>query len=155
MTSINYPTIYGAYGYQYAPGRMTYGVTQSSYTTAPTVYGAFVPGPNAYLRGQRYLPDTAVTPLQTTATVDVRLPEDAELTFQGVRTNQTGAFRRFQTPSIDPGTNYSYDVRATWTVNGREVTRDRHVALRAGDHLTVDFLTAGDNTSELRTRELP
>jgi hypothetical protein len=25
LTSINYPTIYGSYGYQYAPGRFTYG----------------------------------------------------------------------------------------------------------------------------------
>src|SRR5262245_10874983 len=27
LTSINYPTIYGAYGYQYAPGRLTYGLS--------------------------------------------------------------------------------------------------------------------------------
>jgi uncharacterized protein (TIGR03000 family) len=154
LTSINYPTIYGAYGYQYAPGRLTFGATQPSYTTAPTIYGVFLPETTSYLTADRPILDAAASPIETTASINVRVPADAELTFQGVRTAQTGDLRRFQSPALVPGTVYSYDIVATWTDKGREVTKSRHLAIRAGDHLTVDFLVPEENTSELRTREL-
>jgi uncharacterized protein (TIGR03000 family) len=154
LTSINYPTIYGAYGYQYAPGRMTFGATQPSYTTAPTIYGVYLPETTSYLTVDRPILDAAASPMETTATINVHVPADAALTFQGVRTTQTGELRRFQSPALVPGTVYSYDIVATWNDSGREVTKSRHVAIRAGDHLTVDFLAPEENTSELRTREL-
>jgi uncharacterized protein (TIGR03000 family) len=156
MTSINYPWIYGAYGYQYAPGSFTYGAGQSSFTTAPTVYGVYVP-PASSLTAYRVFPDTAMTPIQTTASVDVRLPADAELRFEGVPMMLRGTLRRFTTPALDPAGNYIYTVSATWTENGQEVTRNRQVGIRAGDRLTIDFTTPTNGetgTSTLRTRPL-
>jgi uncharacterized protein (TIGR03000 family) len=151
MTSINYPWIYGAYGYMYAPGRFTYGAGQASFTTGPTIYGVFST-PSA-MTGVRYVPDTAAAPVVTTAAVDVRLPADAELRFDGVRVGQTGTLRRFMTPALVPGTDYAYDVAASWNEGGREVTRNRRVNLRAGDRVTVDLTTEAPapTTTELRT----
>jgi uncharacterized protein (TIGR03000 family) len=151
MTSINYPWIYGAYGYMYAPGRFTYGAQQASFTTGPTIYGVFTT-PSA-MTGVRYVADTAATPVVTTAGVDVRLPAEAELRFDGVRVGQTGSLRRFVTPALVPGTEYAYDIAATWNEGGRDVTRNRRVTLRAGDRLTVDLTTeeAAPGTTELRT----
>jgi uncharacterized protein (TIGR03000 family) len=159
MTSINYPTIYGRFGYQFAPGRFTYGATQSSYSTAPTlygVYGAFDPSTMSTV----YLLDSAATSLATTANVEVRLPvADAALRFQGVWTAPTGRSRRFVTPSLVPGNNYSYDISATWTGNHGELTRNRYVELRAGDQVVVDFATGeeitGGTTATLRARPTP
>jgi uncharacterized protein (TIGR03000 family) len=154
LTSINYPTIYGAYGYQYAPGRMTFGATEPSYTTAPTIYGVYQPLSNSFLTADRAILDAAASPMESTAIVNVRVPANAALTLQGVRTTLTGEVRRFQTPTIVPGMFYSYDIVATWNDNGREVTKNRHVTFRAGDQLTVDFLVPEENKSELRAREL-
>ena len=154
LTSINYPTIYGAYGYGYAPGRFTYSAQIADYSTSPNIYGVYAPETNAVM-SMRTLPDTAATPLRTTATVNVVLPADAELSFQGIRVGQTGDYRRFITPPLLPGSSYTYDIRATWRANGQEVTRDRHVDIQAGDQLTVDLLTptpAEQGTATLRAR---
>jgi uncharacterized protein (TIGR03000 family) len=155
MTSINYPWIYGSYGYQYAPGRMTYGAVLGNYTTSPTVYGYYLPPQNS-TSAWRAIPDTASTPIRTMAAIDVRLPADAELSFEGVRMAQRGTLRRFVTPELMPGNSYTYDINATWNEDGREVSRIRHLTLKPGDHLTVDLTTAEPAaTSTLKTKPLP
>jgi uncharacterized protein (TIGR03000 family) len=152
MTSINYPWIYGAYGYQFAPGRFALGAEQSYYTTAPTTYGADV-GLDASMRANRVLPDTAQTPLNRSATIDVRLPADATLSFQGTRMNQTGQLRHFVTPPLAAGNTYTYDVAASWMENGREVSRTRNVTIRPGDRLQLDLTTvAPEESPTLRAR---
>jgi uncharacterized protein (TIGR03000 family) len=162
MTSINYPNIYGAYGYQFAPGRYTYGVSPSAYSTAPTTYGYYVTD-EATQPTFRAAPDTAARPLRTvdvpegtTASIDVRVPADAELRFDGTRTSQTGSLRRFVTPPLSPDTNYRYDVTASWSEGGQQVTRSRRVPVRAGEQITVDFTTpetpTQEGTSTLKTR---
>ena len=59
------------------------------------------------------------------ATIDISVPEDADVLIQNKRVKLTGAgsIRHFVTPFLAPGAIYSYDIRATWTENGREVTR--------------------------------
>jgi uncharacterized protein (TIGR03000 family) len=141
MTSINYPWMYGSYGYFYAPGRWAFGAEQSYYTTGPTIYGADITL-DPTLTANRVLPDTAQTPLNRTATIDVRVPADAALSFEGVRMNQSGQLRHFVTPQLAPGNAYTYDVTASWRENGREVTRTRNVTIHPGDRLEVDMTTA-------------
>ncbi len=154
LTSINYPTIYGAYGYPFAPGRFVYSATPGDFTTAPTIYGVYSTETNAAM-SLRTIPDTAQTPLRTTATVNVVFPADAELTFQGVSVGQTGVYRRYVTPPLVPVDPYTYDIRATWREGSQLVTRDRHIDLQAGDLLTVDLLSpapAPASISTLRAR---
>jgi uncharacterized protein (TIGR03000 family) len=156
MTSINYPTIYGQWGYLYAPGRFTYGAGLSSFTTSPTIYGV-VAAPGNSMTAVRYLPDTAQTPLATTATVTVIVPTSAELRMQGIRMNEGGQRRTFVTPDLVPGELYTYDLTATWPDNGKVVTQARHINLRAGDRSLVDFTTAPtpETTTTLRAAPLP
>ena len=47
----------------------------------------------------------------------------AEVWFNGTPTTSTGPARQFASPPLTPGTRYSYDIRATWNENGREVTQ--------------------------------
>jgi uncharacterized protein (TIGR03000 family) len=77
--------------------------------------------------------------------VDVRVPADAELWFEGQKTNQTGAERTFQSPPLEPGQKYVYDVRARWKENGKEVEQTRKVRVRAGERVTVDFTKPDSN----------
>ena len=74
-----------------------------------------------------------------TATVEVRVPTDAELWFDGTAMAQTGDRRAFTTPALNPRLTYTYDVTARWTENGKEVTRTRDVGIGAGSSVTVDF----------------
>jgi uncharacterized protein (TIGR03000 family) len=80
-----------------------------------------------------------------------------------VPTDETGPSRQFQSPPLEPGRTYSYDVRATWrTEDGQEVARNRRLTVRAGDHLELDFnrglMPPAEPESErpmLRTQPLP
>ena len=64
---------------------------------------------------------------------------DAEIWFSGDKTTQTGSTRRFETPPLEPGSNYSYVVRARWTENGKERDETKKVAVHANDRVAVEF----------------
>jgi uncharacterized protein (TIGR03000 family) len=73
------------------------------------------------------------------AHMHVVVPPDAKVWFNGSPTQQTGSAREFGSPPLVPGQDYSYDITARWTENGQEVTRTRHVDVRANADITVDF----------------
>jgi len=153
MTSINYPWMYGAYGYYYAPGRFTYGATPARGTMAETLYGSYLPSENG-LYYDRVVPDTAITPVVRTADIDIRVPADAELRFDGTLTAETGELRRFITPALIAGKAYRYDISVTWNEDGRPIRRDRQVTFQAGDRLLVDLTrppSGEERTSTLRS----
>src|SRR5262249_51957393 len=128
FTSINYPGVYGMH---------TYGPNASVLNVAPATSMMHYPPATR----ETFIRTTApnVVPGEQKAVVDVRLPANAELWFDGVKTAQSGGFRQFETPALAPVKDYHYDVRAAWSENGREVTREKRVYVRAGDHVRVDF----------------
>lgn len=150
MTSINYPGVYGAHTYGILPGFQ--GVT-------PVMQGTYISkGTTAY--GPTAVESNPSLAATSTALVDVNLPADADLRFEGIRVSQPGSLRRFISPPLMPGRNYNYDISATWTDNGRQVTQTRKVLVRAGDHISVDFPTPTVGSVEtmpstLRSGRLP
>jgi uncharacterized protein (TIGR03000 family) len=72
--------------------------------------------------------------------IGVRVPENAEIWFDGEKTSQKGTLREFVTPPLDPGQKYTYEIKARWDENGREVTRLRKQEVYAGDRLLVNML---------------
>jgi uncharacterized protein (TIGR03000 family) len=83
----------------------------------------------------------AETPMdENAALIAVRVPPEAEIWFDGKKTSQAGPVRRFETPPLEPGNDYSYEVRARWNENGREVDRTRKVMVHAGDRLALNFV---------------
>jgi uncharacterized protein (TIGR03000 family) len=171
-TSLHYPGVYGSY----ATG-LGVGVTVNvgdRVQTAPDNLPSDYPVGAPYAPLSRPLMDvpyqdrtrtelrTRVDSLSRPALIDVFLPANAALTFQGETTSQTGSSREFQSPPLDPGRSYTYDVRATWRGDdGREVTRTRRLTVQAGDHLEVDFNRAErvaepeETRPMLRTRPEP
>lgn len=71
--------------------------------------------------------------------MEVTLPANAKITFQGAKTTQTGEFRRFESPSIATGHQYTYTVQATWTDNGQEVSQSRSFAVQPGDVVHINI----------------
>jgi uncharacterized protein (TIGR03000 family) len=72
--------------------------------------------------------------------INVRVPLDAEVWFDDQKTSQTGAFRSFITPALNPDHDFVYHIRAHWTENGRAVEKTRRIDVHAGDRLFVNFL---------------
>lgn len=155
LTTINYPGIYGA---------LTYGVTPYTYTyRASPTFGTFPPAVGnaqvdvATLAMQPGL--VSLRPGTDVAHVNVRLPADAELRFQGVTMTQAGGYRDFVTPPLPAGQTFNYDVQATWREDGQKVVRNRKVQVRAGDRVEIDFYSPTPDergaSPELRTRDVP
>jgi uncharacterized protein (TIGR03000 family) len=78
-----------------------------------------------------------------TATVVVQVPPDARLYFDGQEMKKTGELRTFPTPPLDPGVNYSYDVKAEVDRDGRTLSATQHVTVQAGKTVSVDFRSLG------------
>lgn len=74
------------------------------------------------------------------AEILVKLPTaKATLMIGGQATTQTGTVRLFQSPPLTPGSNYSYDLVATWEKDGKPVTAKRSVSVKIGQRTVVDF----------------
>jgi uncharacterized protein (TIGR03000 family) len=146
---IGYPW-YGGYGYGgYGPGYY------SSYSYSPYYYDSgsyydtypYYGDTSSYYSGSPMYSDMSSSygygaPAQSqdnSARIRVIVPPDAKVSFGDSPTQQTGPVRFFASPELTPGKDYSYDVKATWTQDGKEVTQTRHVDIRANAGFTVDF----------------
>lgn len=82
----------------------------------------------------------ATTAPETVVTVQV--PEDAKVFLAGNETSGQGAVRVFRTHKLASGTEWSgYNVRVSVERNGKTITREQTLTLKAGDKpsLTFDF----------------
>jgi len=73
------------------------------------------------------------------ATVVVRLPAEATLFAEGRKLNLSSDTRRFVSPPLPSGGDYTYNFRAEYARNGETISRTKSVSVRAGGQFTVDF----------------
>lgn len=85
------------------------------------------------------LPGAQLTLPRNTATIRLRLPEDAKVWFDGEKTSHKGTERVFHSPPLTPGKNYTYEVRAEWKKDGKPVEDKRTVRVHANADVQVDF----------------
>jgi uncharacterized protein (TIGR03000 family) len=79
-------------------------------------------------------------PAANTATIRVAVPAGATVWIDDKKTTQTGSERVFESPSLTPGADYSYDIKVQWRdQDGKEVTQTRHVNVTANASVSVDF----------------
>jgi uncharacterized protein (TIGR03000 family) len=71
------------------------------------------------------------------ATILVSLPADAKVTIDGAPTASTSAVRRFVSPTLQPGQEYTYSLTAEVVREGQTVSTTQQVAVRAGRLTTV------------------
>jgi uncharacterized protein (TIGR03000 family) len=129
----------GSYGYGYSPyyggGWSSYGMSPYYSDTSGT-YGSQMYGDMSSSYGYGAMAQSQ----ENAAHIRVIVPADAKIWFGNSATQQTGGMRFFYSPPLTPGKDYSYDVKAQWKdENGKEVTRTRHVDVRANAGFTVDF----------------
>lgn len=171
LTSINYPTVYGAYQYNGVMwpngGGVMSSVSQTPWSTYPnTTYNPISPPTEAafahFSQGYQVPPGStgqggpANLTAAGSASIDIRVPSDAEVWIQGTKMTQSGELRRFVSPTLSPHQMYSYDITARWVGrDGNPVVRDRRVIVKPGDREAVSFVPPSSSQSILRTRELP
>jgi len=147
-----------AYGYGLGSAPYTAGYYSPSYAYSSSFYPRYVApyNPSATSGTARAATTPSYPPAypgtageeaidQDRAVVEVRVPADAELLFEGERMNTPGPLRTFRTPRLESGKKYSYEVQARWTEGGKPVERTRKVSVRPGQRVTVDFLDAEDS----------
>lgn len=133
-----YPYAYSGYGY-YGPYASPY---YTPYVGVPRYTTGYVP----YYTGSSatYIvttPPPAAPPAQVdnSAQIEIRVPAAARVWFDGAETRQTGPQRRFASPPLEPGYDYTYMVKASWTEAGKAVTQERKVVVQAGGQYQVDL----------------
>ena len=82
-------------------------------------------------------PDSAAPPLAPTTRIRVRMPAGATLYVEG----QPWTGSVVQTPPLDPTRTHYYQFRVELYRDGRRTVATREVAFRAGQDLTVDFMS--------------
>lgn len=128
------PAIYYPPAYYYPP----------DYGTPPA--GAYSPPPPPARDDARLPPPTQLpAPDANVAYIDLHVPAGASVWAQGVKMETKGTLRRFITPALEPGTNYSYEFRIVYPENGKDVSLVRHISVAAGDRKSLTILegTAG------------
>jgi len=130
-----YANRYPYYGYGYSSpyfgNNDSYNYDTPTYTYSQPSYTTSIPQ-TSYYSGDMTNPNSAG--------FTVRVPDpNAEVWFQNYRTQQMGTVRHFQSESLDPNSNYNFQVRARWMQNGQMMDQTRQVPAHAGQNYVVDF----------------
>lgn len=72
----------------------------------------------------------------------LRVPADAEIWVNGVKTKQDGESRYFFSPPLASGKKYSYQVRLRWTKDGKPVEETQNILVQAGQTIRRDFTSS-------------
>ena len=72
--------------------------------------------------------------------LDIRVPSSAEVTVNGEKLTATGTNRRFTSTALTAGQTYEYKVKATWTENGKQMSKERTVSAQPGQRTTVEMM---------------
>jgi uncharacterized protein (TIGR03000 family) len=131
-----YPYGYGYYDPWFYPGYYSGYYAEPVYVPVDRT-----PVSDDYRRNFSNLADQAQSnPNDDAVHLRIRLPAtDAELWVEGAKTSQTGPERDFDSPSITPGKTFTYELRARWTENGRDIDQTRTIYVHAGDRFLIDF----------------
>jgi uncharacterized protein (TIGR03000 family) len=130
-----WPNLYGGPGLGYVDQSLLWNDSQPTYNLHT------YPAPP---EGQFYPPTPGMDPsaqprADNTVHISVIVPVDAEVWFDQEKTGQTGFVREFESPPVAPGRFYTYDIKARLSAGGRNVETVRHITVKAGDRITVDF----------------
>jgi uncharacterized protein (TIGR03000 family) len=80
----------------------------------------------------------------------LKVPRDAELWVEGVKTKQTGERRYYYSPPLAPGQRYAYRVRVRWTKDGKVVEENQRLVVSAGAMIRRDFTQSKPDDSAAR-----
>ena len=77
--------------------------------------------------------------LGNAAAVVLKAPADVQLSIEGQNIPRTTSEETFRTPELEPGSSYTYTIKATVVRDGKTVAFTKQVKVRAGQTSEADF----------------
>lgn len=143
-----YPGFYPGFGwdYGYYPGYYGYPWGYRVYGDDPGYY-YYDPAPGAV--AEDYQTEAPAPAPDNRAHVLIRTPTpDTEVWIEDEKMTETGRTREYQSPILEGGKNYTYEMKARWKENGTEYAQTRKFPVHANDRVIVIFgKTAKDESS--------
>ncbi|HYV39425.1 MAG TPA: TIGR03000 domain-containing protein [Gemmataceae bacterium] len=132
---------YGYGGYAYPYYAQSYWYNYSYWYSSPGYFADPIAGyQRMFVLNMLNNPPPSGEPrADNAAKIEVTLPKDAELWFDGKKTTQTGGVRHFATPPLNPGQVFYYEISASWLEYGSPVTRTTKVEVYAGQKVKVNL----------------
>jgi uncharacterized protein (TIGR03000 family) len=97
----------------------------------------------SYYRGEQTgASDQAVASNQVA--LNIRVPSSAEVTVNGEKLTTTGTTRAFTSSALTSGQTYEYKVKATWTEDGKQMSKEKTVSAMPGQRTTVDLTKSAE-----------
>ena len=84
-----------------------------------------------------YRASTTEAATERAVRINLQVPADAKIWFDGSQTIQTGTVRSFESPPLAVGPEYAYEIRIQWQRDGKEVTQTRQIIVHAGDAINL------------------
>jgi uncharacterized protein (TIGR03000 family) len=102
-------------------------------------------------------PGSPTSTMRTDGLLSVTVPDDAKIFVNGQPTTSLGDVRHFVSRDLQPGFNYTYEVKAEAIRGGRMIERVKKVDLRAGEsaNLAFDFEADSASTETSLTLHVP
>jgi uncharacterized protein (TIGR03000 family) len=133
------PSSFGSYSpYYYSTFENSMPPNAGYYSPANSGYYYSPPATGGYSYGSLSSDDYYGTPTNATSTkrpvrINLRVPVDAKIWFDGNQTNQTGTARSFESPPLAGGGESTYQIRIQWKQDGKDITQTRQIIVHAGD----------------------
>lgn len=109
----------------------------------PVVYSSYAVPATVVVQSTNTAPATTIvsqpTITNSPAKVVVQLPPNADLYIDDQKSQLSAATRTVVTPALPSGQDYYYDLRVETSVDGKKVSANKRVLLRAGSVAQVDF----------------
>ena len=83
----------------------------------------------------------------------VNVPAGAKIKVNGLETTSTGEVRRYISRGLEDGYTYNYEVEATITRDGKEVTETKSARVQAGQSVAMDFDFSDSNELNAKKEE--
>ncbi len=116
---------------------MYYAPVESGKPAADTPADPSTPAPAPPASGDAPAKETSLRSVDGMLAVEV--PTDAKIFVNGQETSSTGDIRQYISRNLQPGYNYSYEVRAEIIRDGKKVDEVKTVDLKAGEVAKVAF----------------
>jgi uncharacterized protein (TIGR03000 family) len=122
---------WGGYGSWAGSGGLgyTYASAVPSYASPVRLASNSIPSATLATRSMYSTPTTAAN---NRATIIVHVPDDATLMIDGHKTTSASSTRRLYSPPLEPGKSYHYNLEAIVTRDGKPITVEQRVDVRAG-----------------------
>jgi uncharacterized protein (TIGR03000 family) len=135
----SYGGSYGGYQvYDSAPGTVVPPTEMTPpYTTTPSPSDATTPPPPP-APGPGTSTSRGVD--NTSAALTVSVPAEAKILVNGRETKATGTTRRYVSRGLQPGYNYTYEIKAELERDGQTLTESKSITVAAGEMANVDFV---------------